>query len=392
VARKLLWASLALAPITFVVDFAFHPGDVALFVLAAASLIPLAWLIGESTEQASEHTGPGIGGFLNASFGNAPELIIAAFAVADGLPNVVRGSLAGSVISNLLLVLGLAMAIGPTGKPINRNSLLLQLGLVGTAVLLFLLPSVPGWHGNPERHSLAVLSAPVAAALLVLYVVVQTIQLRGFRQTHAESGYEERADAWRLRSALGALALATAATAVISEILVHSLNGFAKAAGLSQFFISIVIVAVVGNAAEHGGAIVIARRGKMRLATEIAVSSSAQVALFVTPAIALLSWVVTPAGGRGDGLGDGRGRRRRLRRHLEALGGHVPGRGVRGARGRLRPGGRPIAVRPSVSGRRAGPSTVAIWEVESHDFGALSPHTRAPLVDRLAAGRRLDAP
>ena len=294
-ARKLLWASLALAPITFVVDFAFHPGDVALFVFAAASLIPLAWLIGESTEQASEHTGPGIGGFLNASFGNAPELIIAAFAVADGLPNVVRGSLAGSVISNLLLVLGLAMAIGPTGKPINRNSLLLQLGLVGTAVLLFLLPSVPGWHGDPERHSLAVLSAPVAAALLVLYVVVQTIQLRGFRQTHAESGYEERADAWRLRSALGALALATAATAVISEILVHSLNGFAKAAGLSQFFISIVIVAVVGNAAEHGGAIVIARRGKMRLATEIAVSSSAQVALFVTPAIALLSWVVTPA-------------------------------------------------------------------------------------------------
>jgi Ca2+:H+ antiporter len=295
VARKLLWASLALAPITFIVDFAFHPGDVALFVLAAGSLVPLAWLIGESTEQASEHTGPGIGGFLNASFGNAPELIIAAFAVADGLPNVVRGSLAGSVISNLLLVLGLAMAIGPTGKPINRNSLLLQLGLVGTAVLLFLLPSVPGWHGDPERHSLAVLTAPVAAALLVLYVVVQTIQLRGFRQTHVESGYEERADAWRLRSALVALALATAATAVISEILVHSLNGFAKAAGLSQFFISIVVVAVVGNAAEHGGAIVIARRGKMRLATEIAVSSSAQVALFVTPAIALLSWVVTPA-------------------------------------------------------------------------------------------------
>jgi Ca2+:H+ antiporter len=295
VARKLLWASLALAPITFVVDFAFHPGDVALFVLAAASLVPLAWLIGESTEHAAEHTGPGIGGFLNASFGNAPELIIAVFAVADGLPNVVRGSLAGSVISNLLLVLGLAMAIGPSGKPIGRNSLLLQLGLVGTAVLLFVVPSVPGWHGDPERHSLAVVSAPVAAALLVLYLVVQTIQLRSFRQKHAESGQEERAGAWSLRNSLIALGLATAATAVISEILVHSLDGFAKAAGLSQFFISIVIVAVVGNAAEHGGAIVIASRGNMRLATEIAVSSSAQVALFVTPAIALLSWAVTPA-------------------------------------------------------------------------------------------------
>ena len=294
-ARKLLWASLALAPITFVVDFAFHPGDVVLFVLAAASLVPLAWLIGESTEHAAEHTGPGIGGFLNASFGNAPELIIAVFAVADALPNVVRGSLAGSVVSNLLLVLGLAMAIGPSGKPINRNSLLLQLGLVAVAVLLFLAPSIAGWHGNPDRHSLAVLTAPVAVILLVIYVVVQTIQLRGFRQTHAESGYEERADAWSLRRALTALALATAATTVTSEILVHSLDGFAKAAGLSQFFISVVIVAVVGNAAEHGGAIVIARRGKMRLATEIAVSSSAQVALFVTPAIALLAWVVTPA-------------------------------------------------------------------------------------------------
>ena len=294
-ARKLLWASLALAPITFLVDLVVEPGDVALFVLAAASLVPLAWLIGEATEHASEHTGPGIGGFLNASFGNAPELIIATFAVADGLPNVVRGSLAGSVISNLLLVLGVAMVAGQTGKPINRNSLLLQLGLVATAGLLFLGPSVAGWHGDPERHSLAVATAPLAAVLLALYVVVQAIQLRSFRQQHASSGHEERAGAWSLPRALVALALATAATAVISEILVHSLDGFAKAAGLSQFFISVVIVAVVGNAAEHGGAIVIARRGKMRLATEIAVSSSAQVALFVTPAVALLSWAVTPA-------------------------------------------------------------------------------------------------
>jgi Ca2+:H+ antiporter len=292
--RKILWASLVLAPVTFVADL-LHAGEVGLFALAAIALIPLAWLIGESTERAAEHTGPGVGGFLNASFGNAPELIIAVFAVADGLPNVVRGSLAGSVISNLLLVLGLAMAIGPSGKPINRNSLLLQLGLVAVAVLLFLAPSIPGWHGNPDRHSLAVLTAPIAVILLVIYVVVQTIQLRGFRQTHVESGYEERADAWSLRRALIALGLATTATAVTSEILVHSLDGFAKAAGLSQFFISVVIVAVVGNAAEHGGAIVIARRGKMRLATEIAVSSSAQVALFVTPAIALLAWVVTPA-------------------------------------------------------------------------------------------------
>src|SRR5947208_2020693 len=294
-ARRLLWASLVIVPVAAILRYAVHAGDVALFAVSAVALVPLAWLIGEATEHAAEHTGPGIGGFLNASFGNAPELIIATFAVADGLPNVVRGSLAGSVISNLLLVLGVAMATGETGRPINRNSLLLQLGLVGTAVLLFLAPSIAGWHGNPERHSLAVLTAPLAAILLVLYVVAQTIQLRGFRQRHAESRHAQRTGTWPLSLALLALALATAATAVTSEILVHSLDGFAKAAGLSQFFISVVIVAVVGNAAEHGGAIVIARRGKMRLATEIAVSSSAQVALLVIPAIALLSWVVTPA-------------------------------------------------------------------------------------------------
>ena len=293
-ARKLLWASLALAPITFVVDLLFHPGDVVLFLLAAAALVPLAWLIGDATEQAAEHTGPGIGGFLNASFGNAPELIIATLAIADSLPNVVRGSLAGSIVSNMLLVLGLAMAAGQSGRPINRNSLLLQVGLVALAVLAFLPTSIAGWHGDPDRHSLAVLSTPVAIGLLFVYLVVQTIQLRGFRADHAASGKEEREGVWSLRSALIVLAIATGATALISEILVHSLDGFAKAAGLSQFFISMVVVAVVGNAAEHGGAIVIARRDNLRLATEIAISSSAQVALLVTPAVVLLSWAVSP--------------------------------------------------------------------------------------------------
>jgi Ca2+:H+ antiporter len=122
---------------------------------------------------------------------------------------------------------------------------------------------------------------------------MQTRQLRRARQ--AETDSEVSAETWSLRTGLIVLALATVATAVISEILVHSLDGFAKAAGLSEFFIAAIVVAIVGNAAEHGGAVVIARRGKMKLATEIAISSSAQVALFVTPAIALLSWIVTPA-------------------------------------------------------------------------------------------------
>ncbi len=293
--RKLLWASLVLAPITFLLRYVFDAGDTTLFLVAAAALVPLAWLIGEATEHAGEHTGPGIGGFLNASFGNAPELIIAVFAVGQGLPNVVRGSLAGSVVSNLLLVLGLAVALGPgRDRLIDRRSLMGQLALVFLAIALFLVPSIPGWSGNAERHSLAIVTVPVAAVLLCVYVA-QTIRgLRRHRRLHAESGAEP-AGGWSLTSALVVLGLATLVTAFVSEILVHSLHGFANAVGLSEFFTAAVIVALVGNAAEHGGAIVIARRGNLYLSSEIAVSSSTQVALFVTPAIALLSWVVKPA-------------------------------------------------------------------------------------------------
>jgi Ca2+:H+ antiporter len=285
VARRLLWSSLALAPLTLIIDAALAPSNAVLFVLAAIALVPLAWLIGESTEHAAEHTGPRIGGLLNASFGNAPELIIALIAVADGLPNVVRGSITGSIVSNILLVLGAALVFGADNAELDRRSLWIQLALVITAVLVFHIPSIPGWHDDPDRHSLAILSIGPAIVLLVVYVVVTAYGLRG---EHAHEQTLERP--WPLRTALLALAVATAFTAAISEVLVHSLEDFAQSAHLSEFFISVVIVAIVGNAAEHGGAIVIARRGKMKLASEIAISSSAQVGLLVAPAVVLVSF------------------------------------------------------------------------------------------------------
>ncbi len=260
-----------------------------MFVLAAVSLIPLAWLIGESTEHAAEYTGAGIGGFLNASFGNGPELIIALFAVGDGLPEVVRGSLSGSVISNLLLVFGVTQAVGPPSR-IDRRSLLPQLGLVAAAVVLLVVPVVVGYTGPPERHAAVVVSIPVSVALLVLYLAVTGRNLT--RHRRLEQG-EPSEHAWPFSSALAALGVATVATAFVSEILVHSLDGFAHAVGASEFFIAAVIVAIVGNAAEHGGAVVIARAGKMKLASEIAISSSAQVGLLVTPAVMLLSLLFT---------------------------------------------------------------------------------------------------
>jgi Ca2+:H+ antiporter len=291
-ARKILWASLGLGPVAIVVHFVFHAGGTVDFVLAAAALIPLAWLIGEATEHAARHTGPGIGGFLNATFGNAPELIIALFAVSEGLTEVVRGSLTGSVVGNLLLVLGFSLVFGPAGR-LDRQSTFVSLGLVAVATLLFLVPAVPGFDGDPERRSLAELSIAPSVVLLVIYVGVTYLALRRHRRLHVS---DEPAGmlGWPLRVALGVLGLATVVTAVIAEILVGSIGEFAERARLSDFFVAAVIVAIVGNAAEHGGAVVVAYRGQIRLAAEIALASSAQVAVFLVPAVALLAWLIDP--------------------------------------------------------------------------------------------------
>ncbi len=289
--RRVLFTSVALAPVVILTHYLFHPAEMVDFVLAAAALIPLAWLIGEATEHAAEHTGPGIGGFLNATFGNAPELIIALLAVNAGLTEVVRGSLSGSVVGNLLLVLGFSLVFGGRGA-IDKPSSFLALGLVAVATLVLLVPSIPGWDGDPERRSLAELSIPVSIALLVAYVALTWYSLRRHAALHIASDTEIRG--WSLRFALGVLALATVATALVAEILVAALETFADKAGLTEFFVAAVIVAIVGNAAEHGGAVVVAARGKIALATEIALASSAQVAVFLIPAVALLSWLIDP--------------------------------------------------------------------------------------------------
>jgi Ca2+:H+ antiporter len=289
--RKVLYALLGLGPLVVVLDRA-GASDMVLFIVAAAALIPLAWLIGEATEHAALHTGPGIGGFLNATFGNAPELIIALFAVSDGLTEVVRGSLTGSVVGNLLLVLGFSLAFGGSG-PIDRESSLTSLVLVAVATGLFLIPAVPSWSGEPDRDSLAALSVPVSIALLLLYVGTTWYSLRRHRQLYAAGEREEPAG-WSLPVSLMVLAGATVITAFVAEILVHSLETFADKAHLSDFFVAAVIVAIVGNAAEHGGAVVVAYRGRIKLAVEIALASSAQVAVFLIPAVALLSWAIEP--------------------------------------------------------------------------------------------------
>ncbi len=289
--RRILFATLAVAPIAIGIHYLLDLPPTWDFVLSALALIPLAWLIGEATEHAAVHTGPGVGGFLNATFGNAPELIIALIAVNQGLTEVVRGSLTGSVVSNLLLVLGASLIAGGRGQ-LDRFSSFLAFGLLGFATLVFLIPAIPSWEGNPDRDSLAALSVPVSIVLLIVYVGVTWYSLRRHRIRHIAS--DEEIGAWSLRAALVALALATITTAVVAEILVGSLEVFSEKAGLTEFFVAAVIVAIVGNAAEHGGAVVVAFRGKIALAGEIALSSAAQVAVFLIPAVALISWLIEP--------------------------------------------------------------------------------------------------
>jgi len=289
--RRLLLAGLALAPAVIALHALADLGETTLFVLAALALIPLAWLIGEATEHAAEHTGPGIGGFLNATFGNAPELIIALIAVHEGLTEVVRGSLTGSVVGNLLLVLGFSLVAGGRGE-IERWSSLMAFGAIAVAIVLFLVPSVPSWDGDPDRSSIAALSAPVSVALLLVYGAVTWYSLRRHRLLHVSS--DEEIEGWSFRASLAALVVATTLTALVAEILVGSLEAFAEKAGLTDFFVAAVIVAIVGNAAEHGGAVIVAYRGKLRLAAEIALSSAAQVAVFLIPAVALISWLIDP--------------------------------------------------------------------------------------------------
>ena len=287
-----MWGSLALAPVTIVLHYATDIGDTAEFILASAALIPLAWLIGEATEHAAHHTGPGIGGFLNATFGNAPELIIALLAVNEGLTEVVRGSLTGSVVGNLLLVLGFSLLFGGRGA-LDRESSMLSIGLVTLAVILLLIPSVPGWEGDPERDSLVYISIPISIALLIVYVGATWISLRRHRQMHVSDEASDMAG-WSFRTALGVLGIATVVTALIAEIVVGSIETFADKVGLTEFFVAAVIVAIVGNAAEHGGAVVVAARGQIKLAAEIALASSAQVAVFLIPAVTLLALLIDP--------------------------------------------------------------------------------------------------
>ena len=219
----------------------------------------------------------------------------------------------GSIVGNLLLVLGFSLLFGPAAT-IDRRSSFTSLGLVAIAVAVALIPAIPAFHGDPERHSIARISIAPAVILLVLYVAVTWRNLRRHRREHVSDEMPEAAG-WSLGVSLAVLGAATLVTALIAEILVGSIDTFASNAGLSDFFVAAVIVAIVGNAAEHGGAVVVAHRGNISLAAEIALASAAQVCVFLIPAVALAAWASSrspfPSGRSSSSPSPGRLRSRR---------------------------------------------------------------------------------
>jgi Ca2+:H+ antiporter len=297
-------------PLAIALELA-HASSGLVFFSAALGVIPTAALMGRATEEVASRSGPGIGGLLNVTFGNAPELIIALFALEAGLHEVVKASIIGSIIGNVLLVLGAAMlAGGLTGgrkvQRFDRTAAGVQALMLFLAVAAMVMPAVfelVEGQGlpqiGPERVSydstVEHLSLAVAVVLIVTYVIGLLFSLRTHRALfNPDYGDAEDTWGWSVRKSVIALAIAGIAVGVMSEILVGSISEASESVGLSEFFIGVIVVAIVGNAAEHWVAVLVAMKDKMDLSVNIAIGSSAQIALFVAPVLVLTSFFLGP--------------------------------------------------------------------------------------------------
>jgi Ca2+:H+ antiporter len=282
------------------------------FFSSALAVVPAAAIMSDATEQLSARSGAGVAGLLNVTFGNAPELIISFIALLDGLQEVVKASLVGSVIGNCLLVLGAAMVAGGKGRPrqrFDRTAAQTNSGLLLVTVTALILPAVlvlARGHSLPSvgesRHSFGGqvdhLSIAIGVVMIALYAAGLLFSLWTHRALFApgrEHDASAREAAWPLGRAVLTLAAAGVYVGVMSDILVGSIEHASRDIGLSQFFIGAFVVAIVGNAAEHYVAVVVAVKDKMDLAVNIAIGSSAQVGLFVAPVLVFLSFGFGPA-------------------------------------------------------------------------------------------------
>ncbi|TMK56415.1 MAG: calcium/proton exchanger [Actinobacteria bacterium] len=296
-----------LIPVAVALELIHAPATV-VFAISALGIIPTAALMGRATEELAAKSGPGIGGFLNVTFGNAPELIIALFALGSGLQEVVKASLVGSIVGNMLLVLGASMLVGGLKRDkqtFNRTSASVQttmLMLAGGALLMPAIFELVEGKGLPAPGAEAVnyggtvehLSLAVAIVLIATYVIGLVFSMKTHRALFNPEYEEEDTWGWSVRTSVIALAIAGVLVGVMSEVLVGSITEASESVGLSEFFIGVIVVAIVGNAAEHWVAVLVARKDKMDLAVNIAIGSSAQIALFVAPVLVLASFFLGP--------------------------------------------------------------------------------------------------
>ena len=297
-------------PLAVVLDVA-DASPTAIFFISAAGVIPTAALMGRATEELAARSGPGIGGLLNVTFGNAPEIIIALFALNKGLHEVVKASIIGSMMGNILLVLGAAMLVGGMGRDrqlFDRTAASTQSAMLLLASAALVMPAIfelvegkglpgPGSERVNYPSDIEHLSLAVAIVLIVTYAAGLLFSLKTHRDLfNPDHGADddEHGEPWSVRKSVLMLAIAGVAVGVMSEILVGSISETAKGIGLSEFFIGAIVVAIVGNAAEHWVAVLVARKDKMDLAVNIAIGSSAQIALFAAPVLVLCSFFLGP--------------------------------------------------------------------------------------------------
>jgi Ca2+:H+ antiporter len=298
-----------LIPVAIVLELV-HADPVLIFAASALGVIPTAALMGRATEELAARSGPGIGGFLNVTFGNAPELIIALFALAAGLHEVVKASVAGSILGNILLVLGVSMLAGGLRRdrqffePRAASAQSLMLLLATVALIMPAIFQLVSGGGLPDPTARAVefssdlktLSVGVAVILLISYAAGLWFSLKTHKDLFNPSHDEEDhgGEPWTVRRSVIMLAGAGVAVGVMSEILVSSITEASESLGLSPFFVGVIVVAIVGNAAEHWVAVYFAMRDKIGLSVNIAVGSAAQIALFVAPVLVLASFFIGP--------------------------------------------------------------------------------------------------
>jgi Ca2+:H+ antiporter len=287
---KLPWTRyvlLAAVPATIALDY-LHTSPVLVFIVACLGVLPLAGFMGEATEHLAARTGPTLGGLLNATFGNAAELIIAIVALRAGLVELVKASITGSILGNLLLIMGLSIVAGGVKRSelrFNRTSAGMSAGMLCLAVVSLVLPALFTYmHPEPGSGRVALyVSEGMAAILLATYGASLWFSLKTHRRLLGGEPHPVTGPLWSVGRAVLILALATVGVAVQSEILVHATQAVTSTLGLSELFLGLIIIPLIGNAAEHATAIVVARKGQMDLALQIALGSSTQIALLVAP-------------------------------------------------------------------------------------------------------------